>query len=124
MHVDYLPRSRRVPCMISLLNLLLMPVISNVCVHCAVTIMSEQAPTITDTTVRQPVDSEAVSSTADTTGGFIEGPPVCVHGGVALKPVGVAKCCNTHPCLAASVVRLLPKHVLKGLAQPQVSRSC
>jgi hypothetical protein len=45
-----------------------------VCV-CAVTTMSEQVPTITqdDTTVtvRQPVDSEAVSSTADTTGRFI-----------------------------------------------------
>ena len=35
--------------------------------------MSEQVPTITDTTVNQPVDSEAVSSTADTTGSFIEG---------------------------------------------------
>ena len=50
------------------------------CVHCAVTIMSEQVPTITDTTVRPPVDSEAVSSTDDTTGSFIEAPRVCTHG--------------------------------------------
>ena len=50
-----------------------------VCVFpCAVTIMSEQVPTITDTTVRQPVDSEAVSSTADTTGRFIEASRVSV----------------------------------------------
>ncbi len=42
-------------------------------VKCAVTSMSAQVPTLTDTTVRQPVDSEAVSFTADTTGRFIEG---------------------------------------------------
>ncbi len=45
---------------------------------CAVTFMSEQVPTIPDTTVRQPVDSEAVSSTDDTTGRFIEVAPVSV----------------------------------------------
>ena len=45
---------------------------------CAVTIMSEQVPTITDTNVRQPVDSEAVSSTADTTGRLIEASRVTV----------------------------------------------
>ena len=42
-----------------------------VCVHCAVTTMSEQVPTITDTTAGQRVDSEAVSSTADATGRLI-----------------------------------------------------
>ena len=47
--------------------------------------MSEQVPTITDTIVRLPVDSEAVSSTDDTTGRFIEAPCVCTHGGVASK---------------------------------------
>jgi hypothetical protein len=58
-------------------------------VHCAVTIMSEQVHTTTDTTVSQPVDSEAISSTADTTGRFCEGPHICTHGGAASKPVGV-----------------------------------
>ena len=43
--------------------------------------MSEQVPTITDTTVHQPIDSEAVASTADTTGRFIEGQHVFAHGG-------------------------------------------
>ena len=47
--------------------------------------MSEQVPTITDTTVRQPVHSEAVSSTADTTGTFIEGPHVSAHGGIRMR---------------------------------------
>ncbi len=41
-----------------------------VCVY-AVSIMSEQVPTSTDTTACRPVDSEAVSSTADTAGRFI-----------------------------------------------------
>ncbi len=41
--------------------------------------MSEQVPTITDTTVRQLVDSEAVSSTADTTGRLIEASRVFSH---------------------------------------------
>ena len=68
--------------------------ILNACIPCAVTIMSEQVPTITDTTVRQPVHSEAVSSAADTTGWLIAGPPVCTHGGAASKPIGVAWCCN------------------------------
>ena len=45
---------------------------------CAVTIMSEQVPTIIDTSVRQPDDSEAVSSTDDTTGRFIEASCVSV----------------------------------------------
>jgi hypothetical protein len=59
------------------------PVISDMCIHCAVTIMSEQVPTITDTTVSQPVASEAVTSTADITGSFIavlhvSGRGVCV----------------------------------------------
>ena len=47
--------------------------------------MSEQVPTITDTTARQPVDSEAVSSTADTAGRFILGPPVSVHGCLRMR---------------------------------------
>ncbi len=51
----------------------------NVCVHCAATIMSEKVHTITDTTVCQPVDSEAVSSTADTAGRFFVGPHVSAH---------------------------------------------
>ena len=55
------------------------------CVHCAVTIMSEQVPTITDTTVRQPVDSEAASYTADTTGWFIKGPHVSAHWGIRMR---------------------------------------
>ncbi len=82
------------------------------CVHCAVTIMSEQVLTITDTTVdttvRQPVDSAAVSFTDDTTGRFIESSRVSTLGGhgAASKPIGVAWCCNTHICLAASIVRL------------------
>ena len=46
--------------------------------------MSEQVPTITDTSVCKLVDSEAVSSTADTTGTFIEGPHVCTHGGTSI----------------------------------------
>ena len=52
--------------------------VSCVCVHYAVTIMFEQVPTITDTTSRQPVDSEAVSFTDDTTGRFIEASRVSV----------------------------------------------
>ena len=68
--------------------------------------MSEQVPTITSTTVRLPVDSEDVSSTADTTGRLIEGPHVCTHGGAASKPIVVAWCCNTPTCLAASAVHL------------------
>ena len=56
-----------------------------VCVHCAVTIMSEQVPAITDTTVNQPVSSEAVSSTADIIGRFIEGPHVSAHGGIYMR---------------------------------------
>ncbi len=68
--------------------------------------MSEQVPTITDTTVSQHVDSEAVSYTVDITGRFIAGPHVCTHGVAASKPIGVACCCNTHTCLAADVVRL------------------
>ena len=52
--------------------------------HCAVTIMSEQVPTITDATVHQPVDSEAVSSTAHITGRLIEGPLVCAHVGIRM----------------------------------------
>ena len=47
--------------------------------------MSEQVPTITDTNVRQPVDSEAASSTIDTTGKFIEVSRVSVWGGVRLR---------------------------------------
>ena len=53
-----------------------------VCVHCAVTTMSDQVPTITDTTVRQHVDSEAVSSTDDITGRFIEGPHLSAPGNI------------------------------------------
>ena len=64
------------------------------CVHCAVTTMSEQVPTITDTTARQAVDSEAVSSAADTAGRLIEGAHVCARGDAASKPIGVAQCCN------------------------------
>jgi hypothetical protein len=56
-----------------------------VCVHCAVTTMSDQVPTITDTTVCQPVDSEDVSSTANTTGRFIEGPHVSAHGVIRMR---------------------------------------
>ncbi len=52
--------------------------------------MSEQVPTITDATVRQPVDGEGVTSTADTTGGFIAGPHVCTHGDAASKPFTVS----------------------------------
>ena len=51
------------------------------CVHCAVTTMSERAPTINDTIVRQPVDNEAVSCAADTAGRLIGAPHVCTHGG-------------------------------------------
>ena len=47
--------------------------------------MSEQVPTITDTSVRQPVDSEAVSSTTDITGRFIEGPHVYAHAGIRMR---------------------------------------
>ena len=53
--------------------------------YCAVAIMSEQVPTITDTTVRRPIDSEAVSSTADTTGMFIEAPHVFTHGDIRMR---------------------------------------
>ena len=45
--------------------------------------MSEQVPRTTDTTVRQPVDSEAVSSTANTTGRL--GPRVSVHGSLRMR---------------------------------------
>ena len=52
----------------------------------AVASMSEQVPTTTDTIVRQPVDSEAVASTADTTAPgrfkFTVGPHVSTHGGI------------------------------------------
>ena len=66
------------------------------CDHCAVTIMSERGSMITDTIVHQHVDSEAVSSTADTSGPgrFTVGPHVSAHGTceciVATTPVGVA----------------------------------
>ena len=66
------------------------------CAHCAVAIMSERVPTITDTIGYQPVDSEAVSSTADTSGPgrFTVGPHVSAHGTceciVATTPVGEA----------------------------------
>ncbi len=43
--------------------------------------MSDQVPTITDTTARQPVDNEAVSCAADTAGRLIGAPHVCTHGG-------------------------------------------
>ncbi len=59
--------------------------IANVCIHYAVTIMSEQAPTITDTTVCQPDDSEAVLSTAGTAGRLVAGPYVCTHGGCGFE---------------------------------------
>ena len=76
------------------------------CVHCAVTTMSGQVPTITDTTVRQPVDSEAVSSTADTTGRFIEGPHVSSHGGLRLRSGYETSWCGL-------VLQYRGKHVLK-----------
>ena len=72
--------------------------------------MSEQVPTITDTTVdmtvRQPVDSEAVSSTADATGRLIVGPHVCMRGGVRM-------CCNVATKLVG-VAQCYCKHALKG----------
>ena len=43
------------------------------CVYCAVTSMSAQVPTLTDTTVQQTTDIEAITSTADTTCRIIEG---------------------------------------------------
>ena len=49
-------------------------------VHCTVPTMSEQVPTINDTTVRQAADCEAVSTTADAIGRFIAGLHVSAHG--------------------------------------------
>ena len=48
-------------------------------------LMSEQVPTFTDTTVCQPADSDAVSSTADPAGRFIEGPHVSAPGDVHMR---------------------------------------
>jgi hypothetical protein len=47
--------------------------------------MSEQVPTITDRTVRQPAARETVSSPSDTAGSFIQGPHVSSHGGLRLR---------------------------------------
>jgi hypothetical protein len=70
------------------------------CVHCAVKIMSEQVPSITGTTVHQPVDSEAVSSTADTAGRSLRdhvfllmGVYLCV---VATKQIALAWRCTKY----------------------------
>ncbi len=64
--------------------------------HCTVTSMSEQVSTITDTgtTVRQPVDSETVSSTADTIGRLIEGPHASTHKGLRIhSSYEISWCC-------------------------------
>ena len=74
--------------------------------------MSEQAPTNTGTTVRQPVDSEAVSSTADITGALIVGPDVCTYR-YRYGSVCTGMCCNIATHLV-NVAHCYNKHALKG----------